>query len=479
MQDGELKGREEVDTLRVALLGFSLISIIILFLSLFYVFLDFAATHGGLLSDNSDISVALLNIFRKLLIVVLILPQVISLIVWVSMPPFIKRWYNLQPLPSEYTHVYGLVQEIASKMGISPPKILYTQKKVANCFNLGRTEWESTIVMSKWLVDHLNSDELKAVLIHEMAHTKNRDVTLMAYFTAVRRVTFLFPLFFLLGLLYIPLPFDSSPLWWLEVPELLAFLFIFSLYLIFGCILIIFGIQWFSRLREIAADAQVSLFIDKNILKMTLYKLACARSIQMLFISSCLMVSGTKRGGGIFSTHPSLHERYMNLNKKRFIIDTSRSPPLRFCFTTALSIFLFTTFINLLVSLPFVFIEWETQIMWLSFLLPVITAGLLFFYYPYLSIKYIGVMIILITVIGSVVYFGLMLYAYVNSLIFSSSTQGMPPGAISIMNIAVPENVDFIATITLFLRQRILFAILTFLITVFLRLTKKVYKTWS
>ena len=476
MQDGEPKGRKEVDTLRVALVGFSLISIIILSLSMFYAILYFAANHGGLLSDNSDISMTLLRTFKVLLTVVLVLPQVISLVIWLATPSFIKRWYKLQPLPPEYTHIYDYVQEIASKLGIKPPKILYTQKEVTNCFNLGRTEWESTIVISTWLVNHLDSDELQAVLIHEMAHTKNRDVTLMAYFSAVRRVISLLPLFFLLSLLCLPLSFGFSPLWWLNAPEYLAFLLVFFGCTTFVCILIIFGIQWFSRLREIAADARVSLLIDKNILKRTLYKLACARYTRMLFVSSCLMMSGTKRGGGIFSTHPSLYERYFNLNKERFIIDTSR-PSLKFCFTTALSIFLFTILISYVTIIPLIFIKWGTWIMWFSFLPPVIIAGLLFFYYPYLPIKYSGVIIILITVIDSVFYYGLMLYSYGNSLIFSAPPQGLPPGSIAANNI-VPNNVDWTATLTFFLRQSILFAILTFLITVFLRLTKNVYKIW-
>lgn len=468
--------KKSLDTLRVALLGFSLISIIILSLSVFYAALYFAANHEEFPPDNSDLSMAVLRIFKVLLTVVLVLPQVISLVIWLATPSSIKRWYNLQPLPPEYAYVYDYVQEIASKMVIKPPKILYTQKEVINCFNLGRTEWESTIVISKWLADHLDSDELQAVLIHEMAHTKNRDVTLMAYFSAVRRVIFLLPLFFLLSLLCFPLPFGFSSLWWLNAPELLVISLILFGCTTFVCILIIFGIHWFSRLREIAADARASLLTDRNILKRTLYKLACARYTRMLFVSSCLMISGTKRGGGIFSTHPSLYERYFNLNKERFIIDTS-TPSLKFCFNTALSIFLFTFFITIVMVIPFIFIEWGTWIMWFSFLSPVIIAGLLFFYYPYLSLKHSGVIIILVTVIGSVVLFGLMLFQYVNSPYLSSPPQYAPRG-IATANSMVPENVDWIATFTLFLRQRILFAILTFLITVFLRLAKDVYKTW-
>ncbi len=468
MHDQELKGRKEVDTLRVTLLGFSLISVIIPSLSVFYVFMHSAVNYEGFLSDTSDVSLALLSVFKVLLFVVLILPQAVSLLVWLATPTFIKRWYNLQALPPEYTHIRDLAQEIASRMGISPPKILYTQKEVVNCFNVGRTERESTLVVSKWLTDNLNSDELKAVLTHEMAHTKNRDVTLMAYFSAVKRIIFFLPPTLLLSLICIPLYFDVSPLMYLDFRFFL--LWIFFGYLTFVCTLLIFGIQWFSRLREVAADARVSLLIDKNILKRTLYKLACVRSIRMLFVSSSLMISGTRKGG-ILSTHPPLHERYLNLDKERFIIDTSKPPSLKFCFTAALSIFTFVMFITYLFSLYF-FITIKVPPSFGPILFPVITAGVLFSHYHYLSIKYIGIIIFLITIISSTFFFGLMEYAYWSQFFFSPPGYLPPEDTIPINDI-VPKNVDFAATMNYFLQQRTLFAIFTFLITGSLRLVKK------
>ncbi len=478
MQDQELRGDKKVDTLRVALLGFSLISTIVFSFFLFYITLQYAANFEEFLPDTSEISRALVRLFKVLLIFVLILPHLISFIVWFVTPSFVKRWYNLQTLPPEYNYIHDSVQKIASKMGISPPNLLYTQKDIANCFNLGRTERESTIVISKWLACTLHSDQLEAVLIHEMAHTKNRDVTLMAYFSAVKRVIVLFPLFFLLSFLYIPLHFGEPLLWWVNASELSALFLVFFGCLLFVCILIVFGIQWFSRLREVAADARVSLFTDKNILKRTLYMLACARSMRMLFVSSSLMISGP-RWGGILSTHPPLNERYFNLDKKRFIIDTSKPLPLTFCFTTALSMLLFTTFITYVIAAPCLFItqlvDWIT---WLAFLFPVIIGGLLVSYCPYLSLKYIGIIIILITVISSVFYFGLMVFLYVNWAISTPPPPYMPPGCTAVMDATgIGWNVDWIATIIYLLRQRILFGILTFLITILLRFVKKVYMT--
>lgn len=467
----ELGGHKEVDTLRVALVGFSLISVIVVSLFLLYVSLQYATAQEEFLPDTSEMSIAMVHLFRKLLIFVLILPQVISLILWVVTPTLVKRRYNLQTLPPEYSYIHDSVQKIASKMGISPPKILYTQREVANCFNLGRTEHESTIVISKWLADHTTPDELKAVLIHEMAHTKNRDVTLMAYFSAVKRVIVFLPLFLLVGFVYIPLYFGESLLLWLGAPEILVFFLIFFGCLVFVCILIIFGIQWFSRLRETAADARVSLFIDKNTLKRTLYKLACARCMRMLFVSSSLMISGAS-GGGILSTHPPLNERYLNLDRKRFIIDTSKPLPLTFYFTTAISMALLTELISLVIVAPCMFIteliDWITGI---AFLYPVIIGGLLVSYYHYLSIKHIGVITILITIIKSLFLFGSMIYSSAGWVISPTAPGYVPPGYNAAMDaIGIGWGVDWIASFAL------LFGTLTFLITIFLRFVKAYVK---
>jgi Zn-dependent protease with chaperone function len=470
----ELIHHKEVDTLRVALLGFSIISIIVLFFIVVYIGLQYAMTFEEFPPDTSEISRALVNLFRILLTFVLLVPLIISFVIWVLTPSFVKYWYNLSSLPSEYIYIHDFVQEIALKMGILPPKILYTQKGVTNCFNLGKTESDSTIVISKRLADTLKVDELKSVLIHEIAHTKNRDVTLMAYFSAVKRVIIFLPLLVLAGFVCAPVYIGESPVIYVDAPDIVAFFLVFFGYLTFVCILIILGIQWFSRVREGAADARVSLFIDKTILKRTLYKLASVRSMRMVFVSSSLMISGSRKGG-ILSSHPALHERYFDLDKKKYIIDTGNIP-CAFYFSTALSIFVFTLFLRTVFAGFGLFIlpllNWSTII---AYLFPFITGGILEFYYSYLSLKNIGFIIIFFTVISSVLLFGLMIFAYTSYLTFSDPPVYIPPTFIGTMDATgIKINVDWIATIAFFLRQRVLFGILTFLVVALLRIIKKI-----
>lgn len=473
MENQELMYNKEVDTLRVALLGFSIISLIVLFLLVIYGGLNYAAGFEEFLPDSSEISRAFIDLFEILLIFVLLVPLIVSFIIWILTPFFVKYWYNLSLLPSEYMYIHGFVQGIASKMGISPPKILYTQKGVKNCFNLGKTEADSTIVISKWLADTLDTDELKSVLAHEIAHTRNRDVTLMAYFSAVKRALIFLPLVVLIGFVYIPVYFGESPVIYLDAPGILVFFLVFLGCLMFVSILAVMGIQWFSRVREGAADARVSLFFDKTILKRTLYKLASVRSMRMIFISSSLMISGSRKGG-ILSSHPALHERYVNLDKKKFIINT-RNTPLTFYISTGISILVFTIFLRGIFAGFGIFIaplvDWGTVF---AFLFPFITGGILELYYPYFSLKNIGVIIISFIIFNSVFFLGLMLFTYTMYIIFPVPPGYIPPGysaAIDATNIS--RNVNWIKTIASVLGQRILFGILAFLVVGLLRIIKK------
>lgn len=403
----------------------------------------------------------------------LILPLSISLILWYAMPAFIKKWYSLELLPSKYSYVYDLVQKIASRMEISPPALLYTQKDIANCFNLGKKESESTIVVSNWLLHRLELEELEAIFAHEMAHTKNRDVTLAAYFAAVRWAILLSPLFVFCGFIYLSFRFNYSPIHYLYFPDFWILIIPFFL----AYILLNFGILWFSRLREGVADARASLFIDKNTLKRTLYKLASARSMRMAFVSSCLVISSAHGFGGILSTHPALYERYKMLDKRKYIIDPSKPLSFRFCFTSAASIFVFTQLIIFISSALYLFIIKQTpQDMPFLFISPVITAFLLVLYYEYISWKYFGVIILLIAFLRFIIsfLFVLLFYLFVLSLLLPV-VEVFPPEYKSMTETILMWGTNLSGTVIELLKHEVKLLIITSLIIIFLKYARKYF----
>lgn len=468
------EGTKEVDTLRVALLGFSLISIIIMFyLTAFYVYhssLSYLEFFPGISADG----VLLIKATKTLSLFMFVLPQIVSLILWLVMPSFIKHWYNLKPLPSQYNHVYEHVERIASKMGISPPEILYTQKDVANCFNLGKREGESTIVVSRWLLHHLHMDELEAVLAHEMAHTKNRDVTLMAYLAAARRVIFLSPVFICCGFLYIFFQFGWSLTYSLLFPVFWVFVLPFLLVYFF----LTLGIQWFSRLREAAADARASLFVDENVLKRALYTITCARSSRMVFVSSCVMISNAYGLDSILSTHPAWYKRHDMLDKKKHIIDYRKPLSLRLAFSSAVSIFIFLQLINFVATTLVFYTSGHLIQGWPRILLnPLIASVLFIFFYDYLSWKDLGVIIFLIAFVQFATFYVLILpVCFFARPVILPFMDMFPPDVRAAGELGIEAVVNLSDITVNLLKEAVQFFITTFLITISLKYTKRYLK---
>ena len=480
MCNEEPMGFKEVDTLRVGLLGVSLISIIAISYPIGYFALYSMANYQELLPEilvDSPLIFEDIEIIRVLKIVsvfMFVLPQIISLILWLVMPSFIEYRYSLEALPPKYEYIDDLMKKIALKIGIRPPNMLYNRRNAATCFNMGKREGESTIVVSEWLLTSLDADELEAALTHEMAHTKNRDVTLMAYFAAVRWAILLSPGCISLGFLYFSFRFSSSPLAFLYLPGFWVLIAVFFLVYIF----LAFGIQWFSRLRETAADARASLFVDKDVLKRTIYKVACARHARMFFVSSCLEIS-SPYAGGIFSTHPGLYKRYKNIDKKKYIIETGNPPSLKFCVSSAFSIFIFTLLVGYISTVLYVYTTSQLpQDIPFVFLGPALTAGLLLLYYEYLPWKYISAVILLISLIHFAVFFVFMLLSYfVWEYFLLPVTEILPPESMAIVDASTRYGGDLLDMVEALLKQRILFLVITFLITGFLRYVKKYIKS--
>lgn len=462
---------KEVDTSRVAILGFSLISIVVLsFVIGYFVFrsvVNYQMDHLMYQYPSMNGGTVALLIFA--------LPLIISLVLWYLLPSIIIRWYALKPLPSEYKHVHDSVQKIALRMGIPPPAVLYTQRDIANCFNIGKREGESALVTSDWLMNHLDMNELETVFAHEMAHTKNRDVTLMAYLAVARRILLLFPILILAIFLnsvlrtgYPDLLTALSPFFWLPI------IFLFALYF-----LLVLGIQWFSRLREATADAQASLVVDKHILKRVLYKLANARSARMLLVSSSLMISGTRRFEGVFSAHPPIYKRYEMLDKKKHIIDYEKPLSLRGCFTTALSIYVFLQLINYGFSALVLGVKGDLpQGALVYFLNPVIIATLFVLYYDFISLKYVGIIPLLIGFLQFAVFLVLGVPSFLfGKYVVAPTVKPVPSGVDNVMVFVAEYTESFSEMIrTAFLVDLLLFSVITVVAIILFRYCRGMHK---
>jgi heat shock protein HtpX len=80
--------------------------------------------------------------------------------------------------------IYRTVEELAHKMKTPMPKLYITPDRQANAFATGRGPGHASVAVTQGILDTLSKEELRAVLAHELAHVKNRDV-LVATIAAV------------------------------------------------------------------------------------------------------------------------------------------------------------------------------------------------------------------------------------------------------------------------------------------------------
>ncbi len=87
--------------------------------------------------------------------------------------------------------IYEMVEELSRKIQIPTPKLYITPDTQANAFATGRGPGHASVAVTQGILDTLPKEELRAVLAHELAHVKNRDI-LIATIAAVLASTISF-----------------------------------------------------------------------------------------------------------------------------------------------------------------------------------------------------------------------------------------------------------------------------------------------
>jgi len=88
---------------------------------------------------------------------------------------------------TEAPELHRMVEKICADAGIPKPRIGIMPLQMANAFATGRSPNHAVVAVTEPLMRILNKEELEAVLAHEIAHIKNRDILTMtvASFTAM------------------------------------------------------------------------------------------------------------------------------------------------------------------------------------------------------------------------------------------------------------------------------------------------------
>ena len=80
--------------------------------------------------------------------------------------------------PAESPDLHQMVRELAAGAGIPTPKLYVIEADYANAFATGRNPAHGAVAVTTGLLRVLSRREVRGVVAHEIAHIRNRDVTI-------------------------------------------------------------------------------------------------------------------------------------------------------------------------------------------------------------------------------------------------------------------------------------------------------------
>jgi len=158
-----------------------------------------------------------------------------------------------QPRSQAEHVIYGSVQEIAQRLGITMPEVWVYNSPDPNAFATGPSKNNSMVAVSTGLLQNLKEGEVKAVLAHEMGHVYNGDMFTTTVLAGLMNTFVHYVSNFLSSIVGQPSGQDreegssaGSPILGLVVYIVLQVVLSFLAMIV---------VSWHSRRREFAADA--------------------------------------------------------------------------------------------------------------------------------------------------------------------------------------------------------------------------------
>jgi heat shock protein HtpX len=88
--------------------------------------------------------------------------------------------------PQQEPRLHAMIERLAAAADIpKPKKIAIMETSVPNAFATGRNPKNAVVAVTRGLLDRLNEREVEAVLGHELAHVKNRDMMVMTWASVI------------------------------------------------------------------------------------------------------------------------------------------------------------------------------------------------------------------------------------------------------------------------------------------------------
>jgi len=230
---------------------------------------------------------------------------------------FLSKWMAKRSMgvqliehPADDTErwLFNVVSNQAASAGIQMPEVGIFQHPSPNAFATGWNKNDALVAVSTGLLQHMNRDEVEAVLGHEVSHVANGDMVTLALIQGVVN-TFVVFLSRVIGHFVDRMVFKvergHGPAFWI-VSMLAEF--------VLG-ILAMTIVMWFSRWREFRADSGGAQLAGRQKMIAALRRLQAAQDAPPMPDEMAAMAISAGRMQALFSSHPPLETRIAALEK--------------------------------------------------------------------------------------------------------------------------------------------------------------------
>ena len=115
-------------------------------------------------------------IFMPLIVVIF------NIIQWLIAPYLIDAMYRVKEVkPQEDPQLYEMVERLSKQSKIKKPKLMKAKMPIPNAFAYSSPLTGSKVAVTTGLLENLDSEEVEAVIGHELGHLKYRDVQVMMF----------------------------------------------------------------------------------------------------------------------------------------------------------------------------------------------------------------------------------------------------------------------------------------------------------
>jgi len=170
---------------------------------------------------------------------------------WLISPYIIDALYRVREIPEhENPRLHEMVENLSRKSGIKKPRLMLAQIPIPNAFAYGSPIAGNRVAVTKGLLKTLESEEVEAVIGHELGHLKHRDLQIMMFVSILPAILY-----------YIGYSLILSSMFGRQRQEGGGTALLAIGFMVFSWILNMF-ILYLSRLREYYADRHSASIVE-------------------------------------------------------------------------------------------------------------------------------------------------------------------------------------------------------------------------